>query len=117
MKNIEKWLTENGINYEKRKYGNPYYFDDGFQVSGLQIVFYFDGTGNAWGKRRDLEKFMSRKKAYVCYSRRFGAGYTYTIMTVFDAIRLEAHEKAISEAVEKFWQKEHTRRIQEAQAI
>lgn len=46
MKNIEKWLKENGIEYRKCKYGNPYYFNDGFQVDGLRISFYFDEVGN-----------------------------------------------------------------------
>lgn len=117
MKNIEKWLNENGIQYKKPKYGNPYYFNDGFQVDGLQIAFYFDSIGNDREKRRALEKFMSRKRAYVCQPRRFGAGYTYTIMTVFDATRLEAHEKAVSESVEKIWEEEHARRLIAAQAL
>lgn len=46
MKNIEKLLIENSIECEKQKYGNPYYFSDGFQVDGLQIAFYFDSIGN-----------------------------------------------------------------------
>lgn len=113
----EKWLIENSIECEKQKYGNPYYFSDGFQVDVLQIAFYFDSIGNDWEKRHDLEKFMSRKRAYICQTRRFGAGYTYTIMTVFDAARLEKHEKAVSEAVEKFGKEEHTRRLIAAQAL
>lgn len=40
MQKIEKWLEENGIEYKKGKYGNPYYFNDGFGVDGLQITFF-----------------------------------------------------------------------------
>ena len=56
---------------------------------------------------------MKRKKSYTCQESRFGAGYTYRIMTVFDATRLEQHEKTIADAVEKFWQEEHARRVEE----
>lgn len=114
MGKIEKWLRENGLEFESQKYGNPYYFNDGFQVPGLQIAFYFDGIGNAWEKQLELEKFMGRKKAYICKRDRFGAGVSYRIMTVFDAARLKEHENTVSEAVEKFWQKEHARRMQRA---
>lgn len=117
MKNIEKWLNENGIEYSRKKYGNPYYFNDGFGVDGLQIAFYFDGVGNDPKKRPELEKFMTRKKAYVCRVDRFGAGYSCRIMTVFDAARLEKHEKAVAGAVEAFWQSEHARRILAQKAI
>lgn len=51
--------------------------------------------------------FMKRKKEYICRESRFGAGYTYRIMTVFDAARLEQHEKSVADAVEKFWEEEH----------
>lgn len=41
----------------------------------------------------------------------FGSGYTYRIMTVFDAIQLDQHEKAVNEETEKFWKEEHERRM------
>lgn len=112
MKKIIAWLEENGIEYSLDKFGNPYYFNDGFSVDGIQIAFYFDGIGNALEKEKPLADFMKRKKAYICKESRFGAGHTYRIMTVFDAARLEQHEKAVADAVEKFWEEEHTRRIQ-----
>ena len=117
MKNIEKWLQENGIEYRKCKYGNPDYFNDGFQIEGLRIAFYFDDAGNTRKQENQLVKFMSRKKAYICKPSRFGYGYSYDIMTVFDAARLEKHEKAVADAVEAFWQAEHARRIKEEKAI
>ena len=112
MKKIIAWLEENGIEYNINKYGNPYYFNDGFSVDGIQIAFYFDGIGNVLEKEKLLLDYMKRKKAYICQESRFGAGYTYRVMTVFDAARLEQHEKAVSDAVEKFWEEEHARRIQ-----
>ena len=117
MKNIEKWLKENEIEYRREKHGNSIYFNDGFNVDGIQIAFYWDGIGNDPEKRHALERFMKRKRAYICNSRIFGAGITYTIMTVFDAARLEKHETAIKEASEKFWKEEHARRMQKASAI
>lgn len=106
MKNIEKWLKENGIKYRKEKYGNQYYFNDGFRVEGLRIAFYFDEVGNTRKQENQLVKFMNRKKAYICKPFRFGYGHSYDIMTVFDAARLEEHEKAVSDAVKAFWQDE-----------
>lgn len=114
MKKIIEFLNENGIEYSANKYGNPYYFNDGFSVEGIQIAFYFDGIGNTPEKKKLLIDFMKRKKAYICRESRFGAGYTYRIMTVFDETRLNQHEKAIADAVEKFWEEEHKRRTEES---
>lgn len=110
MKKIEKWLKENRLEYEIKKYGNPHYFNDGFSVPGISILFYFDGIGNAWEKQQRLKDYMSRKKAYKCTCERFGAGYSYKIMTVFDAARLKEHEDKIQVSVKKFWEEEHARR-------
>lgn len=114
MKKIEKFLRENGIEYRINRYGNPDYFGDGFSVLGIQIAFYFDGIGNPIEKEKMLTRYMASKKAYACCSSRFGCGRTYRIMTVFDAARLEQHEKAVAEAAERFWQQEHARRMREA---
>ena len=62
MKNIEKWLQENGIEYIKCKYGSPYYFNDGFQVDGLRISFYFDEIGNT----RKQENQLIKTKVIKC---------------------------------------------------
>lgn len=112
MKKIIAWLKESGIEYKVNEYGNPHYFNDGFSVDGIQIAFYFDGIGNSPEKENLLVDFMKRKKTYICKEFRFGAGHTYRIMTVFDAVRLEQHEKAVADAVEKFWEEEHARRTQ-----
>lgn len=114
MKKVIAWLEENKIEYSVNKYGNPYYFNDGFSVDGIRVAFYFDGIGNSPEKKRMLLNFMKRKKAYTCQESRFGAGYTYRIMTAFDSARLERHEKAVADAVEKFWEEEHERRTREA---
>ncbi|MCI8795358.1 MAG: hypothetical protein HFG89_00690 [Dorea sp.] len=112
MKKIIAWLEENGIEYSVNKYGNPQYFNDGFSVDGIHIAFYFDGIGNKPENEKLLTDYMKRKKSYSCQRSRFGAGYTYRIMRVFDAARLEKHEKAVADAAEKFWKEEHARRMQ-----
>lgn len=117
MKKIIKWLNENGIEYTTCKYGNPYYFNDGFSVDGIKVTFFFDEIGNSRDQEKSLVKYMSRKRAYICKCSRFGAGYSYCIMTVFDAARLQEHEKAVQDAVEKFWQEEHARRMTTAAAV
>ena len=63
MKNIEKWLQENGIEYSRAVYGSNY-FNDGFRVIGLKIAFYFDEIGNTRDQEKQLIKFISRKKAF-----------------------------------------------------
>ncbi len=102
MKKIIAWLEENGMEYSVNKYGNPHYFNDGFSVDGIQIAFYFDGIGNKPESEKLLLNYMKRKRSYVCQHIRFGVGRSYRIMNVFDAVRLEEHEKAVSNAVEKF---------------
>lgn len=117
MKNIEKWLKEKDLEYSLNRYGNGTYFKDGFSVAGINVTFYTDGIGNGRCKAAELERFMSRKKSYVCRRNRFGAGISYRIMTVFDAARLEEHEKRVQESAEAFWQAEHARRIKQAAVI
>ena len=41
VKKIIVWLEENGIEYSANKYGNQYYFNDGFSVDGIQIFIYY----------------------------------------------------------------------------
>lgn len=117
MINIKNWLEENGLEYSQNQYGNSTYFNDGFSVPGLSVAFYSDGIGNNRSKATELERYMSHRKAYICRLERFGAGYTYRIMTTFDAARLAEHEKRVADASEAFWQAEHARRIKEAAAV
>lgn len=117
MKKIMEWLAAEGLEYDEKKFGNPYYFNDGFYVEGISVPFFFDNIGNAWEKQQALERYMKRKRSYVCRRERFGAGVTYRIMTVFDAARLEKHENAVASATEAFWQAEHARRVKEACAL
>lgn len=117
MKNIEKWLTENGLEYTRNQYGNSTYFNDGFNVPGLAVSFYMDGIGNDRRKAVELERYMARRKAYACIRSRFGAGISYRIMIAFDAARLEDHEKRVADAAEAFWQAEHARRMERAAAV
>lgn len=111
MKKIIEFLKQSGMEYSVNKYGNPYYFSDNFSVDGIQVSFYFDGIGNSKSQEKVLIDFMKHKKTYEMKCERFGAGYTYRIMTVFDSARLEKHENAIKEAHERFWQEEHARRM------
>lgn len=117
MKKIEKWLTENGLEYSRNQYGNSTYFNDGFNVPGLRITFYTDRIGNDRRKAAELERYMARRKAYICRRELFGAGISYRIMTAFDAARLAEHEKRVADAAEAFWQAEHARRTKKAAAV
>ena len=112
MKKIIEFLEENNIEYRAERFGNPDYFGDGFSVSGLVVSFDFFIDDDAPGKMARFERFMKLKRSYVLKGFQYGAGYTYRIFKAFDARRLEEHEKAVSEAVEAFWQAEHARRMQ-----
>lgn len=116
MKKIEKWLSENDLEYSCQHYGNSTYFNDGFSVHGLAVSFYTDGIGNDRSKVAELERYMSRQNAYVCIRSLFGAGISYCIMTALDAARLAEHEKRVADASEAFWQAEHERRLKGAAA-
>lgn len=117
MKKILDFCKENGIECRKEKFGNPYYFNDGFSVDGLTVSFDFCIDSGAGRKMAAFEKFMSRKRAYETVCFKYGAGWTYRVFTVFDKRKLEKHENAIREAAERFWQEEHARRIMEKKAI
>lgn len=100
FKVIEKWLTENGINYDLTTYGNKF-FDDGSDViaPGILIGFSFDDTENKFNKLHDLEKFMSRKKKYDVDKYRYGGGIAVRIMTAEDAIALNEWSKRRNAAI------------------
>ena len=112
MKQIEKWLTDNGITYRPAKRGNPDYFNDGFNVSGLIVTFDFYLDPDASHKMTAFESYMSRKKSLDCKCYSYGAGFWFRVLTVFDDACLEEHEKRVSDAIEAFWQAEHARRQQ-----
>lgn len=110
MKQIEKWLTDNDITYRPAKWGNPDYFNDGFNVSGLMVTFDFYQDPDAGHKMRTFKRCMGCKKIYTCKCYKYGAGYWFRVLTVFDDAKLEDHEKRVSDAIEAFWQAEHARR-------
>lgn len=66
MKLIEKWLTDNDIAYRTAKWGNPYYFNDDFCVSGLIVTFDFYLDPDASHKMTAFERYMRRKRTYEC---------------------------------------------------
>lgn len=110
MKPIEKWLIENDIQFRSEKWGNPYYFNDGFYVSGLIVTFDFYLDPNARRKMTTFERYMRRKHSYAYKCYKYGYGYWFRVLTVFDDVRLEDHEKRVHDATAAFWQAEHTRR-------
>ena len=112
MKQIEKWLTDNGITYRPAKWGNPDYFNDGFNVSGLIVTFDFYLDPDTSHKMTAFERYMIRKKSLDCKCYSYGAGFWFRVLTVFDGACLEEHEKRVSDAIEAFWQAEHARRQQ-----
>ena len=111
MKQIEKWLTDNGITYRPAKWGNPYYFNDGFYVSGLIVTFDFYLDPDASRKMTAFERYMKRKKSYKCMYYN-GVGFWFRVLAASDDTKLEEHEQRVSDAMEAFWQAEHARRQQ-----
>ena len=112
MKLIEKWLTDNDIAYRTAKWGNPYYFNDDFCVSGLIVTFDFYLDPDASHKMTAFERYMRRKRTYVCKCYKYGCGWWFRVLTMSDDDRLEEHEKRVSDAMEAFWHAEHARRQQ-----
>ena len=112
MKQIEKWLTDNDIAYRTAKWGNPYYFNDGFCVSGLMVTFDFYLDPDASHKMTAFRHYMSCKRSFECKCYSYGSGFWFRVLTASDDARLEDHGKRVSDAVETFWQAEHARRQQ-----
>lgn len=115
MKKIIEFLENNGIEYRRETYGNPYYYNDGFSVPALIVKFDYElpDDRKALKEKESLFKqYMRRKKAHcIAYSGVCGVYIPYyTVMSVFDYHRHAEHEARISADVEKFWQEEHARR-------
>lgn len=118
MNRIIELLEAAGVEYRREAYGNPYYYNDGFQVPALVVRFDYDLTASGEeyraleGKERDFVQYIKRRKGYcVAYSGRCGIRCPwYAVMSVFDHMRQHEHEARICADVEKFWQEEHARR-------
>lgn len=117
MKNIEKWLSENSIQWKRASWGDPDYFNDGFSVSGLQVTFNFYIDPDASRKMTAFERYMSRKRTYVCKCYSYGCGFWFDILFNSDAARLMEHEKRVTDASEAFWQAEHAWMMEKAAAV
>lgn len=111
MRQIEKWLQENDIQYRPVKWGNPDYFKDDFFVSGFMVTFDFYIDPDARRKMAEFERYMGHKRIYDCKCYKYGTGWWFRVLTVTDATRLEAHDKRVSDAEEAFLQAEHARRM------
>lgn len=110
MKKIIEYLNANAIENRVEKWGDNY-FNDNFNVSGLLVSFDCWIDPEAYKKEVVFLSYMKRKKAYDVYKIRGGCISSYRILTVFDAKRLEKHEREKRAAVEAFWEAEHARRI------
>lgn len=107
--NIEKWLSGNGYGYRKEAYGSDY-FGDGFRVDGIRVTFPADGGMS--GRMKHLEKYMERKTGFTMRCIPYGNGYVYDIFTAEDKKKLDDHEAEVKAATDKFWEREHMRRVQ-----
>lgn len=115
MKKIIAFLEENNIDYESVTYGNPYYYNDGFQVPAITVKFDYElaeSIPELKKKEKLFQQFMKRKKTHcIGYSGRCGICIPwYSIFSVFDFRRQQEHESRIHADVEKFWKEEHARR-------
>lgn len=113
MNKIVEFLRENNIEFKEVKYGDNYFGDD-FQVPGLLVSFDIYTDPEASTKIKAFECFMKRKKSYAFTCWRWGCGWAYRIMTVFDDYRYMEHEAKKKLAVDAFWQAEHKRRMKQA---
>lgn len=121
MKKIIEFLENNGIEYRRETYGNPYYYNDGFRVPALVVRFDYELAEDAEALREKewlFNQYMNRRKAYcIAYSGVCGVYIPYyTVMGVFDYHRHAEHEARIKSDVENFWKEEHARREAERMA-
>lgn len=118
MKNMIEFLKKNGINYEEKTYGNPYYYNDGFTVPAIMVKFDYEFTDDITELQKKEKLFLqtlNRKKNYcIGYSGTCGICIPwYSVFNVFDFKRQKEHEARIHADAEKFWQEEHERRERE----
>lgn len=116
MKRITEFLQKNGIDHKAVTLGNPYYYNDGFTVQGIRILFDYELAEDAselYQKQCAFLKYMKRrKKQCIGYSGKCGIHIPwYTVLDASDFERLEEHENRIQADVERFWEEEHSRRV------
>lgn len=73
MNNFIDFLEENNIEYEIVSYGNPNYYNDGFQVPAIRISFNYELSDNLIGLKKKEDTFLKEIK----HNRSFCIGYSY----------------------------------------
>ena len=116
MKKIKAFLEDYGIGYRVATWGGSYFGDPQHdcQVSGLLVSF--DGwlDPDARDKKTAFLKHMSRCRAYDVAPICQYWIYSFRVLSVFDAAKLNRYDQAVSAAVNAFWEAEHARRMQTA---
>lgn len=116
MKKIKQFLENSGIEFRAAEWGGSYFEDDrkNCRVSGFLVSF--DGwlDPDASSKKAAFLQHMSRCRAYdVKLIRSYGI-YSFRVLSVFDAARLDKYDREVSAAVDTFWMVEHAKRMQVA---
>ncbi|RHP57451.1 hypothetical protein DWZ16_11205 [Clostridium sp. AF29-8BH] len=106
MKKIKAFLEDHEIDYRVATWGGSYFGDPQHdcQVSGLLVSF--DGwlDLDARDKKTAFLKHMSRCRAYdVAPICQYGI-YSFRVLSVFDAAKLNRYDQAVSAAVNAFWE-------------
>ena len=116
MKKIKQFLEDSGIEFRAAEWGGSYFEDDrkNCRVSGFLVSF--DGwlDPDASSKKAAFLQHMSRCRAYDVKPIRSYGIYSFRVLSVFDAAKLNRYDQAVSAAVNAFWEAEHARRMQTA---
>lgn len=116
MKKIKQFLENSGIEFRAAEWGGSYFEDDrkNCRVSGFLVSF--DGwlDPDASSKKAAFLQHMSRCRAYDVKPIRSYGIYSFRVLSVFDAARLDKYDREVSAAVDAFWMVEHAKRMQAA---
>ena len=116
MKKIKQFLENSGIEFRAAEWGGSYFEDDRKNCRGSGLLVSFDGwlDPDASSKKTAFLQHMSRCRAYEVKPNRSYGIYSFRLLSVFDAARLDKYDREVSAAVDAFWMVEHAKRMQAA---
>lgn len=113
MKKIKQFLENSGIEFRVAEWGGSYFEDDRKNCRVFGLLVSFDGwhDPDASSKKAAFLQHMSRCRAYDVKPIRSYGIYSFRVLSVFDAARLDKYDREASDAIILFWATERAKRM------
>ena len=113
MKKIKQFLENSGIEFRVAEWGGSYFEDDRKNCRVFGLLVSFDGwhDPDASSKKAAFLQHMSRCRAYDVKPIRSYGIYSFRVLSVFDAAKLDKYEREVSDAIILFWATERAKRM------